>query len=103
MTDFDPELQALIDTNERLIAEADRDSIESVAVGAGLDVETVNRILSLVQGNEKAREVSRAESQAQIEADANELKHAIDAEIARRGLRRPNSGGGTRRSVRNMV
>jgi len=102
MSDFDPELQALIDANDQLIAEASRDSIEAVAAGAGLDVDAVNKILSVVQGNEKAREISQEDSRAQIEADANELKHAIDAEVQRRGLRRSGAAP-ARRTVRNMV
>jgi hypothetical protein len=102
MSDFDPELQALIDANDQLIAEASRDPVEAVAAGAGLDVDTVNTILSLVQSNEKAREISREDSRAQIEADANDLKHAIDAEVQRRGLRRPGAAP-ARRTMRNMV
>ncbi len=81
---IDPKIQDLIDSSERLIAEAQRHTLDGLCKEMDIDPERLRAFLAQHDSPESQDQAAQA-----IADDQLEVQREIDAEATRRGLLRP--------------
>jgi DNA-binding transcriptional MerR regulator len=81
---IDSSIQDLIDTSERLIEEAQQNSFDRLCRDMGIDAERFKAFLAQYDTPE-----TREQAEQAIAEDRLEVEREIEAEMDRRGLRRP--------------
>jgi hypothetical protein len=97
MTAIDPDLQKLIDESERLMAEAEGLTLDAVCRSQGADPHRVREVvqhLMVTEAQDKAQE--------ELAQDRQDIQREVEAEAARRGLKKP-APAGMRRRLGQMV
>lgn len=93
MSTLDPDLQKLIDENDRLIAEAQQmTTFDKVCRAEGVDPERVRRAAASMMTPQL-----RAKADEELASELAEMKRDIEAESERRGLKKAATTGGRRR------
>ena len=84
MNPIDPDIQAIIDANERLMAQVEQFSFEKVCRDQGVDPQGILQAVAALSNPQV-----QAQVQSEIAQDRQDMQIEIEAEAERRGLKRP--------------
>lgn len=83
---MDPDIQAIIDANERLIAQVEQFSFDKICRDQGIDPQGILKAVALLSTPQV-----QAQVQEELAKDKQDMQIEIEAEADRRGLRRPTT------------